>query len=166
MFYSIDVKFLKKYLVLLSMVFFLFSCKSTASSKNSYTKYLGYWERIDDEAKGDVILIKEAPNNSILASYETISDFAKEYGYNTGDIKFKSVKKIDNKSIEVINLAVYMKVDSKTKKVVSLKKEYVPFMVSLTNNNILKFSENPNTTKNTNLQLDIGKTQKWKKIKN
>lgn len=165
MIYIVDVDFFKKYLSLLIIAFFLFSCNSTNSSKSSHTKFLGYWQRVDDEAKGDVILIKAEKNSTILASYENLSDFSKKYGYTIGEIKFKSVKKINDKSLQIINLASFMQIDYKTKKVLGIKKEYVPFTVKLISDDILEFKEIGNNTKNISLQLNIGKTQKWKKIK-
>lgn len=134
-------------LFLVGFLFFLSACNS------SDKRIVGKWERFDDASAGTTLVVK-AVGSSFQGKVSNIEGLLSELGFETGDVKWKSIKWQKNNVYEAQDLQ--KAVNQKGEVAYS---EYINIEIKLISEDILHVSDKDKTENSDEHQ------QKWRRVK-
>jgi hypothetical protein len=129
------------------------ACKTGAAAP--YEGFLGKWERQGDEAVGDIVEITAKSPETAYGSLIHVSEFSKTFGFKKGDVKWKLVRKINDRTYEIDNLNAEITTDMQSGAVRSSRKLYSRFRLVIISSNELRLTSLDETTGR------IGNVQRW-----
>jgi hypothetical protein len=145
----------------------LWSCKTTDIAtdifqpSNPYDKLIGVWERSNDLAAGDQVLIRIVPNtNGINGILIQVSAYAQEFDFKINEVKWKDIVWEKDNIFSFKNLNAYLTQDIRSKKHLKLEKSYSDFTLTVVNDNELHLG-----TKDYQKNSRLGDQQTWVRIK-
>lgn len=141
--------------VLALLGFILIVSASCASKQPEAQALVGQWRRVGDQAAGDMLRIRKTLNG-VEGALTGLSELSSKFGYQIGDVKWRVVKRLDNRRYEIDNLDALILTEtdgSETK-----TKRYSPFLLTIVSSNEISVMALDNQP------ARIGNAQTWRRI--
>lgn len=143
------------------------SCRSATASLEEIEEppklrqLSGVWRREGDKSEGDIVnIIFYEDGRQPVGILSSVSPYSETFGYKPGDIKWKFIRVNEDGTILINNLNSTLTREEESKRVISIVKDYGPFLITIIDKNLISLQ-----SKDTSDKARIGNTQKWRRIK-